>query len=62
MRQVLALIVVIVLSATDAFAGAIVPRLIDVPTLSEWGMIAAAGGLMLVGVFFVAYRRRAVKI
>lgn len=30
-----------------------------VPTLSEWGMIAAAGGLMLVGVWFAIRRRKA---
>ncbi len=34
-------------------------RLPAVPTLSEWGMIAAAGGLALVGVFFAVRRRRA---
>jgi hypothetical protein len=32
----------------------------NVPTLSEWGMIAAVVGLVMVGVFF-ALRRRAVK-
>ena len=31
----------------------------SIPTLSEWGMIAAAAGLMLVGVFFVIRRRKA---
>lgn len=30
----------------------------DIPTLSEWGMIAAAAGLGLVGVFFAVRRRR----
>ena len=30
-----------------------------IPTLSEWGMIAAAGGLVLVGVFFALRRRKA---
>jgi hypothetical protein len=30
-----------------------------IPTLSEWGMIAAAGGLMLVGVWFAIKKRRA---
>ncbi len=30
----------------------------NVPTLSEWGMIAAAAGLGLVGVFFAVRRRR----
>ncbi len=30
-----------------------------VPTLSEWGMIAAAAGLGLVGVFFAVRRRKA---
>ena len=33
----------------------------NIPTLSEWGMIAAAGGLALVGVFFVLKRRKAFK-
>jgi hypothetical protein len=31
----------------------------NVPTLSEWGMIAAAGGLALIGVFFAVRRKRA---
>ena len=31
----------------------------NIPTLSEWGMIAAAAGLMLVGVWFAVRRRRA---
>ena len=31
----------------------------QIPTLSEWGMIATAGGLMLVGVFFAVKRRKA---
>jgi hypothetical protein len=31
----------------------------SIPTLSEWGMIAAAAGLGLVGMFFVLKRRRA---
>lgn len=30
-----------------------------IPTLSEWGMIAAAAGLLLVGVFFALRRRKA---
>jgi exosortase sorting signal-containing protein len=30
----------------------------DIPTLSEWGMIATAAGLGLVGVFFAVRRRR----
>ncbi len=29
----------------------------DIPALSEWGMIAAAAGLMLVGVFFAVRKR-----
>ncbi|MEW6146197.1 MAG: IPTL-CTERM sorting domain-containing protein [Thermodesulfobacteriota bacterium] len=29
-----------------------------IPTLSEWGMIAAAAGLMIAGVWFAARRRR----
>jgi len=36
------------------------PETNAIPTLSEWGMIAAAAGMGLVGVFF-AVRRRAVK-
>jgi hypothetical protein len=31
----------------------------QIPTLSEWGMIAAVAGLMMVGVFFAVKRRRA---
>ena len=31
----------------------------NIPTLSEWGMMAAAAGLMIVGVFFAVRRRRA---
>ncbi len=31
----------------------------DVPTLSEWGMIAAAAGLGLAGIWFAGRRRRA---
>jgi len=31
----------------------------NVPTLSEWGMIAAAGGLMLIGVFFALRKKKA---
>jgi hypothetical protein len=33
----------------------------NIPTLSEWGMIAAAAGLALVGVFFALRRRRALS-
>ncbi len=32
---------------------------LNVPTLSEWGMLAAVSGLMLAGVFFAVRRRRA---
>jgi hypothetical protein len=31
----------------------------NIPTLSEWGMIAAAAGLIIVGIFFAVRRRRA---
>ncbi len=34
-------------------------RSINIPTLSEWGMIAAAAGLALIGVFFAVRRRKA---
>jgi hypothetical protein len=30
----------------------------NIPTLSEWGMIAAAGGFALIGVFFAVRRKR----
>ena len=33
----------------------------NVPTLSEWGMLSAAAGLGLIGLFFVARRTRAVR-
>ncbi|MEW6144584.1 MAG: IPTL-CTERM sorting domain-containing protein [Thermodesulfobacteriota bacterium] len=32
-----------------------------IPTLSEWGMISAAAGLGLIGVFFAVRRRRAIN-
>ena len=32
-----------------------------IPTLSEWGMIAAAAGLGLIGLFYAVRRRRAVR-
>lgn len=35
-------------------------RASNIPTLSEWGMIAAAAGLGLVGVYFAIRRKRAV--
>jgi hypothetical protein len=31
----------------------------NIPTLSEWGMIAAAAGLAMIGVFFAVRRKRA---
>ncbi|MGH7850350.1 MAG: hypothetical protein ACREOP_08640 [Thermodesulfobacteriota bacterium] len=34
----------------------------DIPALSEWGMIAAAAGLMLAGVFFAVRRRRRTSV
>ena len=34
-------------------------RDVNIPTLSEWGMIAAAAGLVIVGVWFAVRRRRA---
>jgi len=51
---------------SNAFGGTIgtfiaeVPSISNpIPTLSEWGMIAAAAGLGLVGVFFVLRKRKA---
>jgi hypothetical protein len=35
-------------------------RVAPIPTLSEWGMIAAAAGLGLVGVFYAVRRRKAI--
>jgi hypothetical protein len=34
------------------------PAVASIPTLSEWGMVAAAAGLMLAGVFFVMRRKK----
>lgn len=31
---------------------------LNIPALSEWGMIAAAAGLMMIGVFFAVRRRK----
>ena len=59
MRQILALTALLVLSAPDAFAGRNGTPVINVPTLSEWGMIVAAAALMLAGILFSIYRRRA---
>ena len=61
MRQILALTALMMLSVADAFAGIEVTPITNVPTLSEWGMIVAAVALMLAGVFFSIYRRRAAK-
>jgi hypothetical protein len=33
-----------------------------IPTLSEWGLVATAAGLMMVGVWFAVRRRRAVGV
>ena len=52
------------LTCTDASDGnancvvSNVPIVSPVPTLSEWGMISAAAGLGLIGVFFAVRRRR----
>lgn len=35
------------------------PDISAIPALSEWGMIAAAAGLAMIGVFFAVRRRRA---
>lgn len=61
MRQILALTTLIVLTSADAFAGTVMIPVTSVPTLSEWGMITATAVLMLTGVFFALYRRRAAK-
>lgn len=47
------------LTVSEAFCSFFNVRTGTVPTLSEWGMITAAGGLMLVGVWFAIRRRRA---
>jgi hypothetical protein len=44
-------------SATCTFFNVLLER--PIPTLSEWGMIAAAAGLGLVAVFFALRRRKA---
>jgi hypothetical protein len=62
LRQAIAFIAVIVWSAADAFAGAVASTPLDVPALSEWGMLTAAGGFMLLGIFFVLYRKRTVNV
>lgn len=55
MKLILAIIAIILLPAANALAGAAV-RNISVPTLSEWGMIAAFVILGIVG--FIALRKR----
>ncbi len=61
MRQILALTALMVLAAPDAFAGRPAIPIESVPTLSEWGMIVAAAALLLTGVLFSIYKRRAAK-
>jgi|GEM_PF-3331822 MYXO-CTERM domain-containing protein len=59
MRKILAITVVIVLSTANAFAGRPTPiPLTSIPTLSEWGVFGAVAVLGLVGVFFLARRRK----
>ncbi len=36
-----------------------IPTVSNIPTLSQWGMIAAVAGLMMVGVFYAVRRKRA---
>ena len=43
-------------STTCEFTNVMTER--NIPTLSEWGMIAAAAGLALIGVFFAVRRKR----
>jgi len=43
--------------AACTFTNVLVSR--NIPTLSEWGMIAAAAGLAMIGVFFAIRRRKA---
>lgn len=47
-------------STTCTFVNVQGSSVANVPTLSEWGMIAAGAGLVLIGVYY-ALRRRAVK-
>jgi|GEM_PF-3566440 len=58
MRVVLAFTALILLSAADAFAGIRPIQIIPVPTLNQWGLIAMAGILGIVG--FMIIRRRKV--
>jgi len=44
-------------SVNCVFTNVITSR--NIPTLSEWGMIAAAAGLAMIGVFFAIRRRKA---
>jgi hypothetical protein len=35
-----------------------IPTVSNIPTMSEWGMIAAAAGMVLIGVFYAVRRKR----
>ncbi len=59
MRKIIAITAVIVLSGADAFAGTVVPLpILNVPTLSEWGIVGAVMVLGLVGVFYLVRRKK----
>jgi hypothetical protein len=53
MRVVLAFMTLILLSAADVFAGMPAQRIISVPTLGEWGMIAVFVVLGITGLITV---------
>jgi IPTL-CTERM motif len=43
-------------SSASAFAGILNPRVTDIPTLSEWGMIAMVGALGVIGAIVLRKR------
>lgn len=56
-RTIIMLSAVIIVSAQSAFAGTIPSPPVNVPTLSEWGMIGAAVVLGAAG-FYSVFKRK----
>ncbi len=55
MRVIIASITAILVSSVSAFAG-MKPIITNIPTLSEWGMIAMVGAIGVIGA--IALRKR----
>lgn len=56
-RNIVMLSAAIIVSAQSAFAGSIPPPQVNVPTLSEWGMIGSAVVLGAAGLYSIFKRK-----